>query len=1565
MEPRNSRFRSRRNPSSLLKNGDWLPDQRNDVEKHRPSSFPVPLFQQAAISWLPWPVVLAVLTLAPVEAQAQLPAGASPQRMLYSVETEETAFNWRKWTIHRKRLTTEQKHYLIQFEQHERFKFIIPHQYAWPGVDNPFTSEGFTSHYYDEGRRFLPIANRILKIRQALLGAQQYFDKVAAGAGMGLEFPTRDPINIVFGTPTAENAVGQASFRDNWICFRPESLPKRSVAVHEYFHFVQEAVLYRNFWQFRSVRQRREEPYESFLNDMTADWAMDEPIELEAMPGAPALNLDLTQHYLETGSAFMTAGDRAFFGGESETDRRYEANLLVKYWTEQMAGQQDKSGAAQLLKMYRRLYDLGGANKEGFFLALTEPLPGQFDAVGEELRWQKFFRHFCASNVVQSAALRSDANDPIGYHDEAFQSKHYLNRRAKTWRGESRRPAERIWPIPAANDEVRHERMRTLLDENDDVAPLAHVLHVIDLENSKAPARPVFIYAEGGAGADLYLLRQKQPSRLASDRTRGKFDLLSEFTFSPLHETDRPARKLHVVPGIDLRQQGDYLWVGLVNGATNQEWRQMAWTYLVSPRLIPNPAPALRPEPSETVRLVRGGNRSAGWRDEPVFFAGEEFELWIQTSGPLHHKNADVESLTQGDTALTLQILTDDNTELPLEESNGPALRIRAAQISESDRPDAWNYYISGRIAERVEDDGPARFRLRISSPLNLGSPDEEIDETLRFRLLPLQPYLEQFEIKKGDRVVYNSGEGIRLPPRQENGAFKLEVTAEFSRPMNPAKSTITAGPTDSPDRWPIVDARWPNGEVCQGTFVIPASEVPSRGMVLRFAVSGEDQPNMGHVGRIDGDPLEPGAQPDTAHFIVIGLDEYWRVARTGSNRQSMVDVSWKIRLDGTWGSIRESTLLVNRGYDEYANYYVSYAIGQLGVLDREIERARKSVAALETDYKAAVAAKETDEVIAFRREALRRQRKRLGLMTLRVRPLVEALVRVEGGYRELGWHRDLSGPLNVAFHGMKVEWGPSGETDNPHSGRLLAEPTFIADAGSRRRDPDDEFYESDAIAWNIWPSDVKKVQQLINLTLNLPDYVTESEPPTPQPADSDDQRRLVQSVLHEYLDHDLVVSLYNLSRRMWAHYPTYQWPCSPSVLSGTGEGQFWRESRLLWRRLPSVETGRLLRLQYSRLIPPYYLPMRYEGLRYWTTPGISDPPSGETTESKDDREITTTWWPVGEHKQHREVHRISTETVWRYENRGPIISPFFDYPHPFQVRIGTHKEERARIRWSVLERNCSANVSNDNPNLVYLLMQPESDLAEATLRGMLRTWNYYDTPGNYVNHEWDTSWTIERIGDPLKPDPNTPLPEWNEALGDPPTLAMLEADASDSGAEPPGAENRESGPESESDSKDGQPGRSPSKGDVPRRAKVDWKSYVASSFDPHSELTTEVRANPDGSRTITTRDTKGNLRSTETVSAADRRQVSGSMIDAVTGESRTVASNPDGSRTITVRDSEGIIVSQDIVSSADRRRPSASIRDPQTGHTITSEQLPDGSVVISTRDANGKLIGDPVTRKK
>lgn len=1490
-----------------------------------------------------------------------------PGRMLYSVVEEEKSFNSHFDGKSGKALTERQTHYVVRFTEIEGFEFHIPEALAFPTFHNPqdtgaltFFNKGFTVYYYDHGEKFLPISNRLLMYRQALLAAETHFTQAARNAGFTLNFAHADPVRIVVGQTTQNTSAAETSFSHHWICFGATGDHSPTVPVHEYFHLVQSAIWYEGKDEYQHQTSLFQKPYSDFLHDMTADWATDEPIQIPASPGYPATNIDLTQNYLNhSGSRFIEEGDQRFFAdvdrnyrGIGFKPRQYQASLLIKYWAEQMAGQQDKSSAPQLLKALRRIQQLGGLNHDGFFLGLTEPLPPQFDAPGEEYRWQQFFRHFCASNVIQRASCRKDTNDPIGYHDEAFQSINstFDNKIERTLRSESRVSFDRIWAEPALTDAERIARLKTLRGGTDEIRALSHKLYLLKLENKRSQPRTIFLHAEGEPGTDLYLLRQQPPLYSEHWRDDGSMDLLSEFTFSDQTDSDSPA-DFTVVENVDLRRQGDYLWLGLVNGATKSQNRKVRWCYLATPALMEFQSTVHRGDTS-TVRLVKGDSLSRWQSDLQQFADGDEFELRIQTSGALHRSEADLNDLRKEDVSLDFKVLDRHNNEVPLEIVNGRTFKVRAKPHQLE--PNAWDYFISGKLQSGIDYEGLCRFRICISSPLNLGPQDEQIDESYKFELNPLNPYLDRVEIRQGEQLIYDNHQDLRLPPKEQNGSFTMTVKGTFTRAMDPAKTIITAGPDAPYNQFRVDRVRWPfagDNKVFVGRLVIPRAEVPASGMLLRLAVNGVTKTDAGVPATpLDSNLLEPGNQPDTSHFLIVGLDEYWEVSHSSSCRQQIESWDQNLTVQGTWGPLRVSTRLVidSKSNDGRPNVYVQGPEGELSKIEEWIKMTQKSVKELEVDLKkvSAPGFKATREQIQFYTDALQRQRLRHELLTKRIKPAYESWFRVWNGYREIYGKPELCGPVSLSFSGMHVDWGPLGETSYPAWGRLLGDPEFVSDAVAAGNVREDAFL-SVAEVWNFWPSDLQKIQHVINLMkTDCPAYVTTPEPKEgPFPMPSDYLRREVWGRVSGLPQLIIDSEARALSKQMWRFFPPSECPFDYAVIEGEYNDELDR--RRDWTQLPNPESGRWIHFPEAKDFHHGEYRVTFEMRSHQLYRGNSDAwerSSRDFPEQGDWKKETA--WPVGGNRmrQHLLARRTTTE-YWEGPERPDRLHSFFD--HPVGDRINLYDEEfHDATRWSLADSNCVSRFRTHRGWRSQVYLYPDGDLASSTIRGSIQQ----VTDQDYTSYDWDTNWTVKRIGDPLPPDPNEPFPEWNEDLGEPPT-----SDRRSDGNAPGG--------QSAADSDDPNSEENRTTSEAQEKSSSEQDSGVASSFDPETGITTHSKKNPDGSKTITATDSKGKVRSQKTETKADRERKYGSQFDPKTGEVTTVVGNDDGSRTITVTDRDGNIKSRKTVPEAERKRAWASKRDPRTGRTVTSERLPDGRVRITTRDAYGDLVGDPVYR--
>jgi hypothetical protein len=128
-----------------------------------------------------------------------------------------------------------------------------------------------------------------------------------------------------------------------------------------------------------------------------------------------------------------------------------------------------------------------------------------------------------------------------------------------------------------------------------------------------------------------------------------------------------------------------------------------------------------------------------------------------------------------------------------------------------------------------------------------------------------------------------------------------------------------------------------------------------------------------------------------------------------------------------------------------------------------------------------------------------------------------------------------------------------------------------------------------------------------------------------------------------------------------------------------------------------------------------------------------------------------------------------------------------------------------------------------------------------------------------------------------------------------------------------------------------------------------------AESFDPGTGV--RVRSEKRGqNRVVTTTDAKGK-QAREVKKPNEPASIS--WTNPETGETTTITHNPDGSKTLTTKDAKG----NEVTKVEPKKADSATSVDRNTGVTKTSTANPDGSHTVTTTDATGKTSTEVVPK--
>ncbi len=1001
----------------------------------------------------------------------------------------------------------------MTFAPKERFVFVVPvtllgsRPHTWIDHGTQWWGMGVTYFWWDHDlngdtpARPVAIPDKILRIRQTLLDAEAYFDNAFKQAGITPKFYEPDePIKVfvgVFGAKSvALGAMASTNAWNNRIKIRFDLIPEEleTTAVHEYFHIVQKAVA-KDPVSLSTLRDADNSEFRLWkrFSDWTCQWASDEPIQVNNFIEPGLVNVDDINEYIRHGTYFGHHQVPLF------NRNQYLNGLVIKYLAEQAVGGSDTSAAAQVLSLHRRFAEPRPA--ADILQAMTETLPEKrFAGKTWQDRWQRFYRAFAATNVVQRGSQVHLPSGLLGYHDDGFaslQTMYNVSLDATLYEDYSTVPS-RVYPEPAANDQERKDRLAQLCGPPVRVEPLANRLVLINLSDHSDPAPPApgrislswvhkdvkartaFFYAEGDPGTDVFVLHQGTQAKTHRDRQRSAFVLNQEFTLTGDKPSDgnRPW-VVAASPNITTVGRREYLWVGLINSAVDMQERSLSWSYVVTPGLIPR-VQRSGEMGTPTVRLDRG---TAYHRDEKEgFYNGDKFTIVVNSTGRAHVGDDSQDDIAPEKRTIDLQIISQETGQpINLVDTDGRAMKVSSLKHI---RDKSYRYEFSGQIDPKNTVFGKCMFRVRLTTLLNLGEQDEFVDESYEFVLRDPRPSVERVQVLSGRELLYDSDGNIRAPAVPIGDKYELAVKVWFSQKMVNTSTSISIGTAPPYDQHKVTGLVWDGSKrMCFGFLTIDAADIPSLGGIMRFSITGISEAGV----RVDTDAVEPGDQPDTRHFLLFNLNDFYEL--TFSVEAHMYDemefddggmgkkhystyttdygpLSIKLRLvpEGPRGGTRQEAYDIHKEavelLDEVEDIISWYEEAVRGDQDK-LEIAKE---AADSDDGARKQMTKLGQTRGQRRAAL--------AMWKNLVPDVESLVRVASGYRTYVYRPDLSGPIAARFKGARM----TGQHNRP----IWSPPTYVQ---SRRegRAKALQTDDVDKIGWGGWGG-VTQRAQLISL---------------------------------------------------------------------------------------------------------------------------------------------------------------------------------------------------------------------------------------------------------------------------------------------------------------------------------------------------------------------------------------------------------------------------------------------------------------------------------------------------
>ena len=688
--------------------------------------------------------------------------------------------------------------------------------------------------------------------------------------------------------------------------------------------------------------------------------------------------------------------------------------------------------------------------------AMVEGLPeDRFPGADWQERWQRFFTSYAASMVVQGASASHNPADRLGIHDDAFSRGQRVlpigvdNNVVEDY---SSLP-ERLYATPANDDEERAIRLATLA-EAIDLLPISYALELLDLgklHRQLAGPVSVFFFAAGEPGTDAFVLRQSYPrGDLSNDRLQTVFAWNRALSWLPDPSTGEVSNVVEEI-NVDNSVENQDLWLGLVNAGLPKRRGMAAWALVVSPRLIP----LGRGTSARAVRLVDGAPAQRLTTHE--FYNGDDFVLSVDTTGQLHLGAGTRNDIPADERSIDLTLICSDSQRVTLAD---PGISIDAhATPGQYGLPTRYSYKLCGRIAPDNAITGECRARVELTSLLNLGGGDHQVDESFVFRLDDPRPWVESVRVRSGGTVAYDSTTLTLEPIAPAGGQYTVEIEVAFSTLMGETAVEITAGLEAPYDRYkfntdPIVygEVDWINDPVLDAppntyrtvvgtTLTVPESDVPEGGF-LWFSIGGTaESPATG----LDYDPSTSGIQPNTRHYVLLGTNDYYRA--TISMEKELMGALRDQRDDG----VRESydykieyqpietqfRLIESVHLGAGRTYFVEAWRGGLDFVLQDIEYQRTLLAQFRANVQAIDDALAPSTVTGATRESYELNRRNLVGQIVSTEPYIavleaivaavrrteadfQAVIRLLDGAISYDCHTILGGPVLARFGGMR-----------------------------------------------------------------------------------------------------------------------------------------------------------------------------------------------------------------------------------------------------------------------------------------------------------------------------------------------------------------------------------------------------------------------------------------------------------------------------------------------------------------------------------------------------------------
>lgn len=950
----------------------------------------------------------------------------------------------------------------IRFTDNEPFVFVMPESLLHnldPRSNPLFASNGVMYVHFDSrfGNAPIPyfLPNHLLRIRAALLSAERYFSTAARNLQMTyVKLPSPTLIYLGYGKPFAATYSdvkrGSRSFNSRFDYRIPPRMLE-VVAVHEFFHTLH-ANLFPDNEDYREYLRESDTRARKFLNDITCEWSSDEPIVLNPrVQGAPRSVDEINAWHWETGVEFLQQPmTRKMFIYRG--NNRYHSGILAKYLSEQLAGGRDNQGVKHIFDLHQRVFQKKKATPETIRQSIGETLPARYGNTPDE-RFTQFWRDFACANLVLKASPGHSPAQILGYHDDGVQS--LVTTRvhsrltaappvngvasanaptkvvAKIWTDEFSKMPAMAHGRPAQTDQERKTRLAALAVGSSgpglELEPYTNSWQLIDLSGATSASqqvnfwmdlrRPIFIYvkADQAVSAEVASLAQKTLSgdhrdRQTSTFTRSALSLQSAASRTSdsfvMHETSDAA----------------FHWIGCVNAHQSQK-RKYDVAYIASPRLVRHPDSGW--PGSEKVKLVQSPNPTAVHvrQGRQIFFNGDEFELSVLTSGPVHVRNPSG-PIPASNRTIQCELLTVNG-----DEPVGLAGPIKVTL--ENTLYSGQRYRFTGKIADDNQKTGMVKARITLTSLLNLGGQDREIDESFTFSLSNRLPVVESVVARSNNgsaaTVVYDSRtlQTAAVLPNSD-GNYQVQLDIKFSEPMKPATVTVKSGVAQPYHQINTTQPAWSeNNTRLKANLSIPKSTLTSSAAIAYLTIAGTSV----NDGTLDSDPLTPGPQPDRSHFLLLEFDEFYELVLRAESKTFASDIPdprhAKYQGDAHYRPLELKIKLVP--IQEYPKYPSRVGPAWAKRWPLLMKQVKKGIAACNEQIKF-----NEDRLKGFRgkpgaelyessiREATAEKTKLLAaLKKLQdLQQVVDALVRISNGFTEYRYLPEISGNIRGKFAG-------------------------------------------------------------------------------------------------------------------------------------------------------------------------------------------------------------------------------------------------------------------------------------------------------------------------------------------------------------------------------------------------------------------------------------------------------------------------------------------------------------------------------------------------------------------